>query len=110
MTVSENQYNENVVRIFALIAAGVLLNFGLFFILSILTPIIVGFISGFFFYRYSEGALVGTLSAALSYTIIFIVTSSMTMDILSISSAVLIMSILGLFGGILGVLFHQRTS
>jgi hypothetical protein len=107
---TENQYNENIVRIFAFVAAGTLLNFGLFFILSIVTPIIVGVISSFFFYRYRVGVLVGTLSAAIAYSIIFIVTVSTTMDILAISLAVAIMSILGLFGGIIGVQLHRRNS
>jgi hypothetical protein len=110
LSVAENQYNENVIRIMALIAAGTLLNFGLFFLFSIFTPVIVGLVSGFFFYRYRTGAFVGILSAAIAYFIIFIVTTSMTMDILAISLAVVIMSILGVIGGTLGVLLHLRTS
>jgi len=110
VTTKDNQSNENIVRVFALIAAGILLNFGLFFILSILTPLIVGLVSGFFFFRYREGVSVSALSAVVSYSIIFIVTATMTIDILAISSAVMIMAVLGVFGGILGVFLHMKTS
>jgi len=109
VTVIDNQNNENIVRVIALISAGVLLNFGLFFILSILTPLVVGFVSGFFFFRYRVGVFVSALSAAVAYTIIFIVTATVTIDILAISSAILIMTGLGAFGGIVGVLVHLRT-
>jgi len=106
----ESQYDENVVRVFAFIAAGILLNFGLFFVLSIFTPLVVGLVSGFFFFRYRVGVFVGTLSAATAYSIIFIVTATTIIDAFAIASAVAIMMGLGAFGGILGVLAHLRTS
>ncbi len=106
----DSQYNENIVRVFALVAAGILLNFGLFFILSIITPLVVGLVSGFFFFRYRAGVIVGTLSAAIAYSIIFIVTATTTIDLLVISSAIAIMAGLGAFGGIVGVLVHLKTS
>ncbi|MFW9956616.1 MAG: hypothetical protein ACFFCT_00980 [Candidatus Odinarchaeota archaeon] len=109
MTVIDNQYNENIVRVIALISAGVLLNFGLFFILSILTPLVVGFVGGFFFFRYRAGVFVSALSTAVAYTIIFIVTATVAIDILAISSAIAIMTGLGAFGGIAGVFVHLRT-
>jgi len=106
----DSQYDENIVRVFAFVAAGILLNFGLFFVLSILTPLVVGLVSGFFFFRYRVGAFVGTLSAATAYSIIFIVTATTAFDFLTISSAVAIMIVLGAIGGILGVLARHRTS
>ncbi|MFW9960449.1 MAG: hypothetical protein ACFFDV_05490 [Candidatus Thorarchaeota archaeon] len=110
MSVRESQYDENIVRVFAFVAAGILLNFGLFFILSIFTPLVVGLVSGFFFFRYRVGSFVGTLSAAIAYSIVFVVTATVTFDAYAIALAVAIMMILGAFGGILGVLVHLRTS
>jgi hypothetical protein len=110
VTKTDRQHNQNIVQIFGLLTAGVLLNFGLFFIFAIFTPLIVGLISGFFFYGYREGVFVGALSATVAYSIIFIVTGTITPDIFIISSAVAIMAILGAFGGTLGVLLHLKTS
>ena len=107
MSVSDIQHNENAVRILAFIAVGILLNFGLFFILSILAPVTAGIVSGYFINEYKIGTLSGSLSAIVAYSIIFVVTAAMTMDILAITSAVLIMGVLGAAGGALGVFLHS---
>lgn len=107
MSVSGIQHDENPVRILAFIAVGILLNFGLFFILSVLAPVIAGIGSGYFINEYRIGALTGFLSATVAYSIIFVVTAATAMDVLVITSAVLIMGILGAAGGALGVLLHS---
>ena len=107
MPVSDIQYEESGVRILAFIAVGILLNFGLFFILSLLAPVTAGIVSGYFINEYRIGALCGFLSASVAYSIIFVVTAAMAMDILAIMSAVLIMGILDAAGGTLGVFLHS---
>ncbi|RDE14122.1 MAG: hypothetical protein C4K48_07330 [Candidatus Thorarchaeota archaeon] len=107
MSVSDAQNHGNAVGILAFIAVGILLNFGLFFILSILAPVTAGFVSGYLINEYRIAALSGFLSATVAYSIIFVVTAAMTTDILIIASAVLIMGVLGAAGGALGVILHS---
>jgi len=107
VSVSEAQDDGNAVRILAFIAVGILLNFGLFFILSILAPVTAGIVSGYVINEYKTSALSGLLSATVAYSIIFVVTAVMTMDIPVIASAVLIMGILDAVGGALGVFLHS---
>jgi hypothetical protein len=105
----DNQDNEHIVEVFALTAAGILLNFGLFFMFAIFTPLIVGAASGFFCSRFRVGALVGALSAAVAYSIILIVTATAVIDFIALFLAVLLMTFLGVIGGVLGVFLHQRA-
>jgi hypothetical protein len=109
VTVPDTQYEENFVRVIALIAAGILLNLGLFFVLSVFTPLVIGLLSGFFFTRYQAGVLTGAVSALISYSIVFMVTSFMIMEISAIVIAVLIMTVLGAMGASLGVYIHSRV-
>jgi hypothetical protein len=110
MTKSAAQYEENIVRVFALTAAGILLNFGMFFVLSVFAPLLIGLLSGFFFTRYQKGILTGSVSALISYTIIFVATSVATMNVIAIVTAVLIMAVLGGIGGASGVYLHSKTA
>ncbi len=107
MPVSDIQHNENGILILAFIVAGILLNFGLFFVLSILAPVTAGIVSGYFINEYRIGALCGFLSASVAYSIIFVVTAALATDIPVIVSAVLIMGILDAAGGVLGVFLHS---
>jgi hypothetical protein len=109
MAESTTQYEENIVRVFALIAAGILLNLGMFFVLSVFAPLVIGLLSGFFFTRYQKGILTGFVSALIAYAIIFIATSFTTMDVFATIIAVLIMAFLGAMGGAIGVYLHSRT-
>jgi hypothetical protein len=108
MAVQDIRYEESIVRIFALVAAGVLLNFGLFFVLSIFAPLVIGLLGGFFFSRYRIGVPVGIISAVVSYSIIFSLAPSMITEIWAIIGAVSIMAFLGAIGAGLGVFLHSR--
>jgi len=104
-----NLFNDNGMRVFAILAAGILLNWGLFFILALLAPLVVGFICGYILGHQRNAIFAGTLSAAFSYALLFIATGSAS-DLLVFSEAVLIMAILGGVGGFIGTLLYKRMS
>lgn len=96
------------IRAFAIMAAGVLLNIGLFFLLGVLTSLFVGLIVGYIIGERGIGPLASTLSSLLAYSIMFFVTSS-SYDMLSIIGAVLIMALIGGFGGHLGYYIRMKS-
>lgn len=109
MPVPVNRYNDPVMRVFAIFTAGILLNGGLFFILAIFTPLVVGFICGYILGHQRNGIIAGTLSAMISYGLIFFYTG-VASDLIVFSEAVLIMAILGGVGGFIGPLVYKRAS
>lgn len=115
MTVPTNQFNgesiprviDEKMRTFAIIAAGILLNLGLFFILALFAPLVVGMVCGYILGHKRNGILAGFLSAVFAYSLIFIVTGFAT-DIPVFVSALLIMSFLGAVGGYIGALVQKK--
>jgi len=104
-----NRFNDDAMRVFAIFAAGILLNWGLFFILTILTPLVAGLICGYILGDQRNSIIIGTLSAMFSYALLFIATGSAS-DLLVFSEAVLIMAIIGGVGGFIGTLLYKRIS
>jgi hypothetical protein len=104
-----SQFNPEIVRTFAIFIAGILLNLGLFFVLAIFAPLLVGFILGYVLGHKGKGIISSILSAAVSYLAIFIVTGFGS-DLFVLSSAVIIMCIIGGIGGYLGAIIYQRSS
>jgi hypothetical protein len=96
------------IRTFAMVAAGILLNLGLSFLLTLLTPIVVGIVCGYILHETREGILSGILSALFAYALIFIVTGYAT-DLIAFGSALLIMCVLGGVGGYIGIIFQKRV-
>lgn len=94
-------------RTFGITAAGILLNFGLFFLLALFAPLVVGIVCGYILGQKRNGILAGFLSAVFSYSLMFSV-SVIGYDILALITAVLIMSFLGGFGGYIGALLRKR--
>lgn len=97
---------DRLLRAFAIMAAGILLNLGLFFVLGIWTPIFVGLIVGYIIGERGIGLLAGTLSSFFAYSIIIPVTSGES-DLLSIVIAVMIMILIGTVGSYFG--YYLRT-
>jgi hypothetical protein len=89
-------------RAFAIIAAGILLNIGLFFILALFAPLVVGIVCGYILGHQKHGIISGILSSAFAYSLIFVVTEFGT-DLAAIITAVLIMCVIGGFGAWIGV-------
>jgi hypothetical protein len=101
-----DQFNNNSMRAFAIFAAGILLNLGLFFVLVLIAPLVVGIVCGYVLGSKRNGIITGTLSAVFSYSLIFIGTGFAT-DIPVFGTAVLIMSLIGGAGGFIGALIQK---
>jgi len=104
-----SRFNDDAMRVFAMLAAGILLNWGLFFILTLITPLVVGIICGYILVHQRNAIIAGTLSAAFSYALLFIATGSAS-DLIVFSEAVLIMAIFGGVGGFIGSVLYKRMS
>jgi hypothetical protein len=100
------------VRISLFILTAVLLNIGLFFILTFFAPLVAGLVVGFFLERTKIGTLAGFLGAFFSYSGILFVTEYLTgfsTDFLTLVSAVILMGLIGALGGFLGALIRNRS-
>ena len=109
MNSSENQ----LIGILALIAAGILLNLGLFFVLAILAPLVVGIVCGYLSSQWKDGVFISFVASTIAYSLIFAVTQLLpgfTTDLFAIVIAVLIMSTIGVIGGILGSIIKTRRT
>lgn len=102
-----NPLDYDAMRAFAITAAGILLNLGLFFLLAIFAPLLVGIICGYILGHKRNGILAGFLSAVFAYALIFAV-AGFAVDIPAFVAAVLIMSIIGAIGGFLGAVVQKR--
>ncbi|MCJ7817313.1 MAG: hypothetical protein MUP60_00550 [Candidatus Thorarchaeota archaeon] len=74
MSETTNPLDYNAMRAFALTAAGILLNLGLFFVLAFFAPLLAGIICGYILGHKRNGILAGFLSAVFAYALIFAVT------------------------------------
>ncbi|TFG32282.1 hypothetical protein EU528_03860 [Candidatus Thorarchaeota archaeon] len=101
-----DKFNNDSMRAFAICAAGILLNLGLFFILVLIAPLLVGIVCGYILGSKRNGILTGFLSAVFSYSLIFVGTGFAT-DIPVFGTAVLIMSLIGAAGGFIGALLQK---
>ncbi|MGY5872079.1 MAG: hypothetical protein RTV72_07550 [Candidatus Thorarchaeota archaeon] len=107
MTDPGNRFDDNFMRAFAMMAAGILLNLGLFFVLAIFAPIVVGIVCGYILGHEKHGILAGILSSAFAYSLIFVATGFAT-DLAEFGSAVLIMCAFAGFGGWIGVFIQKK--
>lgn len=104
-----NRFNDDTIRVLAIIVAGILLNLGLFFILAIFAPLVVGLVCGYILDYKRNGIIAGFLSAVFSYSLIFAVAGFAT-DIIVFSVSILIMAIIGAVGGFIGARIYKRMS
>jgi hypothetical protein len=96
----------NAMRTFAIMAAGILLNLGLFFILVIGAPLVVGVVCGYIVGDRKNGIIASVLSSIIAYALIFTVTGYAT-DIPAFVTAILIMCVIGAVGAIVGAYVQQ---
>jgi hypothetical protein len=100
------------VRFVIMVLVVILLNFGLFFFLNFLAPLVTGFIVGFLLTRIRDGIAACFSGTVLSYLMVFVV-SEMFLGFrdapLDVAVAVLIMGVIGACGGILGSLVSIRA-
>ena len=91
------------IRAFAIMAAGVLLNIGLFFVLGILTSLFVGVIIGYIIGEQGTSPTAAGLSAVIAYSIMFPITN------VNSNFIIVIEAILGLFGGYFGHYIRKKS-
>ena len=112
MNTSTSRLDSYVVRIILMILATVMLNLGLFFILAFFAPLVAGLIVGFFLEKSYIGSLAGFIGAAVSYSVILLITEYLigfTTDPLTLVFAVILMALIGAFGGLLGAVIRSRS-
>ncbi|MHA1963151.1 MAG: hypothetical protein ACW97G_01075 [Candidatus Thorarchaeota archaeon] len=104
--------DATITRFALMVLATVLLNFGLFFILNFLAPLVTGIAVGFLLVKIRDGVVVGFVGTLLSYTIVFVISEwflGFSSNPLDVVMAVLIMGGIGTFGGLIGSLIATRT-
>ncbi|TFG32156.1 hypothetical protein EU527_10755 [Candidatus Thorarchaeota archaeon] len=94
-------------RAFAIMAAGVLLNIGLFFMLGILTPLFVGIIVGYIVGEKWLSLLASTFNGLLAYSMILFATNGGN-PIIIILEAIILMTMISLMGGLLGYFVQTK--
>ena len=101
-----------ITRMLLLILVAILLNTGLFFLLNVLAPLLSGCIVGFLASKMRDGMAATFIGTILSYSIIFIVSEwflGFPSTPFDIATAVLIMGVIGAFGGLIGANVFSRT-
>ncbi len=109
---SSSLLDAPIVRFFLMILATVMLNFGLFFILNFLAPLVAGLIVGFLVAKMRDGVVIGFLGNVFSYSIIFVISQWFLGFVdapLDVVIAVLIMGALGAVGGLTGSVISKKT-
>jgi hypothetical protein len=109
LTTPENQFNPELVRVFAMMVAGILLNLGLFFVLALFAPLVVGIILGYILGHKWNGMITSFLGAVVAYLVIFVVTGFGT-DLAVLTTAVILMALIGGLGGFLGAIMYHRMN
>ena len=101
-----------VVRLALMIVATILLNFGLFFILNFIAPFVTGLIVGYIVSKIRDGFIVGFVGTALSYLLVFLLSEWLVgfgTALIDVAIAVLIMSVIGACGGVIGSFVATRV-
>ncbi|MFW9807193.1 MAG: hypothetical protein ACFFFK_10740 [Candidatus Thorarchaeota archaeon] len=90
----------------------ILLNFGLFFMLNFLAPLVTGIIVGYLVAKIRDGISIGLLGTALSYLLVFLISEwflNFSTPIIDVISAIIIMAAIGAVGGFVGSFFSSRS-
>lgn len=109
---SKSKLDKMSVRFAMMILVTILLNFGMFFILNFLAPLITGVIVGFLLVKIRDGISVSFSGTIISYFIIFLISEwflGFRNTALDIAIAILIMGILGTAGGIIGSIISVKV-
>ncbi len=101
-----------VARFVLMIVATILFNFGLFFILNFLAPLITGIIIGFLNAKIEDGVVVSFTGTLISYFILFTISEwiqGFNNAAIDIAIAILIMASIGSIGGALGSMIATKA-
>ena len=99
------------VKFLLMVIVVILLNFGLFFMINILAPLVTGFIVGYLVARIRDGVAIGFIGTALSYLLVFLISEwflNFSTPIFDVISAIIIMALIGAVGGLIGSFISSR--
>lgn len=116
-------------RFLAAIIAGALLNVGLYFLLYIFTPLVTGFVIGFLLKKYRDGILASFVSSFISFLAMLLysapalidemvssgqatleeITANLPLFYIQLGFSALLLSLIGIIGGLIGVYIGNRT-
>ncbi|MFW9834536.1 MAG: hypothetical protein ACFFEK_11110 [Candidatus Thorarchaeota archaeon] len=108
---SRSRLDAPAVRFLLMVAVVILLNFGLFFMLNFLAPLVTGLIVGFLLAKIRDGLAIGFVGTVLSYCLVFLISEwflNFSTPIIDVVGAVIIMGAIGAFGGLIGSLISSR--
>jgi hypothetical protein len=91
--------------------AVILLNFGLFFVLNFLAPLVTGFVIGYIVAKMRDGVAIGFVGTALSYILVFAISEwfiSFSTPVGDVVVAIIIMALIGASGGLIGSFISSR--
>jgi hypothetical protein len=108
---SEASLKSPSVTFVLMIVVTILLNFGLFFILNFLAPLVTGLIVGYIIAKYTDATVIAGIGTALSYLVVFLITEwflDFAYKPEDVIFAVVIMVGIGVLGGVVGSFFGAR--
>ncbi|MHA2395264.1 MAG: hypothetical protein ACXAC0_01035 [Candidatus Thorarchaeota archaeon] len=108
---SSSWLDAPIVRLTLMVLVIILLNFGLFFILNFLAPLVTGLVVGFLVVKIRDGVVVGFIGTILSYCMVFVIAEwfiGFTTPFVDVALAVLIMGGIGAGGGLIGSLISTK--
>jgi hypothetical protein len=109
---SKSRLDEPVVRFLLMVVVVILLNFGLFFMLNFLAPLVTGLIVGFLAAKIQDGLVIGFVGTALSYCLVFLISEwflNFSTPIIDVIGAIIIMGAIGALGGLIGSFISSKT-
>jgi hypothetical protein len=109
-THKKSSISVETIRFAAAIATVAFLNIGLYFILYFFAPLIAGLICGVILRNLKRSIVAGYIGSIFTYFPLFIMTSDITVDILTILIAAGIISLFGGLGSLFGSLISRRYS
>ncbi|MFX0107554.1 MAG: hypothetical protein ACFE7R_04655 [Candidatus Hodarchaeota archaeon] len=103
----------DLLRFFGLVAAGALLNIGLYFLLYIVTPFVSGLVIGFFLRDIKKGIIGSYLAGIIALAPFFYwldLVGGGSSDLAAILAAAALVSLIGFAGGAFGGVLSIRAS
>jgi hypothetical protein len=108
---SESLLGKQRVRLLLMVIVTMLLNFGLFFILNFLAPLVSGLVVGYLVAKHTDAIIVTCIGTALSYFAVFLLTDwilGFTYALSDVAVAIIIMVGIGVLGGLIGSILGTK--
>lgn len=108
---SESLLDKRSIRFPLMVIVTLLLNFGLFFILNFLAPLVSGLVVGYIVAKHTDAVVITCLGTALSYFAVFLISDwilGFTYRLWDIVFATIIMGGIGVIGGLVGAFLGAK--